>query len=87
MVYHVMFSEALQELNKEVTRHSKLVEIIRPVSQNDAAEMIGHVAAFCGIVLDGFYTEKEMEKLYKILLERLRKKRIIVIVDDSKKVH
>jgi hypothetical protein len=86
MAFQELFSEAKTELNREVTRHPKLVEAIRPVPQDDFPQMLGHICAFCGIVVDGHYSEDDLEKLYDILIKRLREKRTIHIPGDQDKV-
>lgn len=67
------------ELNIEITHHPELIiEMQRVAAQsgtNDFAIMLGVVAAYCEVVVDGTYTQQEIDKLCTILTNRLREKR------------
>jgi hypothetical protein len=78
----VMFPEAFQELSKEITFHPQLQEKLqwKENSNLDATDKIAVIAAHCDVVLDGMYSPKDLEELAGILTQRLKQKRVEIIL-------
>lgn len=75
-----MFPEAAIELHKEVSKHPVLLSALNSLgSESTLNERIAIIAAYCGMVLDGYYQEKELERLFQIMLDKLRNKGIIAL--------
>jgi len=72
------FSEAKVELLKEVRYHPVLlVNLSVEAPDGDEGQVIGCIAAYCNVQMDGTYQREEVENLYPILIERLRQMRRI----------
>ena len=82
-----MFSEARIRLSREVARHDKLCEVLRPLEGEDFEIKLAAIAAYCGVVVDGAYTQREIDALCDKLLDRLYKKRTGLLVLVGKTLH
>jgi hypothetical protein len=72
------FSEAKAELYREVVQHPVLQMNLRADAEGgDEGVVIGTIAAYCNVKMDGTYQREEIEHLYPILVERLREMRRI----------
>lgn len=83
MAHLEFFSEARIELNKEVRHHPELQQLLATLGSDDFEDRLACVAAYCSVIVDGFYTPSELDRLCDILIQKLRDKRI-VIVNTSK---
>lgn len=67
----VIFPESFIQLNMESQHHPKLRMELSLHPADEWVERIAEVAAYCNIVLDGFYTLEQLDtlaqELYKIL--------------------
>lgn len=66
-------------LNEEVQNHPVLLAALSDLEKNnggrlDMALMLGCVAAYCNIVLDGYYMEEDLELLFHLLIKKLKEK-------------
>lgn len=68
-----MFDQEFIELQKELMTgyHSKLIPILANIVVGDLDMRIAHVAAYCGVMLDGEYTYQDRMKLCGILRKKL----------------
>lgn len=74
------FPPAAIELQKEVSKHPALVSALSSLGPGSTLnERIGLIAAYVGMVLDGYYQEKELEALFDILLEKLKARSTIIV--------
>ena len=71
------FPVLVMELNKELNNHPLLTSILSP--HMSLEEKIGHIAAYCNVVVDDYYMEEDIEILCHLLLKRLREKSTITI--------
>jgi N-acetylglucosamine-6-phosphate deacetylase len=71
-MYHVYFPEEYIELQKELQHHPKLIDAIQQYKQDDGVIIILHIAAYCGVIVDGTYVEEDLVKLAGILLPKLK---------------
>jgi hypothetical protein len=75
-----MFPEAAIELHKEVSKHPALLSALSCLGpESTLNERIAIIAAYLGMVLDGYYVEEELEKLFEIILHKLRNKSAIIL--------
>jgi len=75
MAYHHYFPQQILDLQAEIQKHPPLVEIISQHKQYNFEVLIGHVAAYVGVMLDGVYTPPEMMRLAELLTGKLQDKR------------
>lgn len=73
------FPPVVQALNLEVSKHPVLLEVLRQQGRMDLETTVGHVAAYCDVILDDYYMEEDLEALFNLLLDRLRKKSMSVL--------
>lgn len=86
-MYHEMFPQEVMELQEEIQKHQALMVNLLQLPKDCGLEMkLGEVAAFCGIILDGYYDEEEILELCKECVKRLRKAREELIVDILKPI-
>lgn len=75
-----MFPPAALELQQEVSKHPALVSALSSLGQESTLnERIAIIAAYAGMVLDGWYQEQELEKLFELMILKLRTKSAIII--------
>ena len=75
-----MFSEDRIALNREVLNHPALIMSIRvEAPSGEEGEVIGVIAAYCNVRMDGAYQREEIERLYPILVGKLMQIRKIII--------
>lgn len=77
MAYVLMLPKSLLLLRQEVLEHHK--DLFEQVCNMEYEEGLGTIAAHVNVVLDDFYTEKDIEKLHYLLLDRLQAKRTIIV--------
>jgi hypothetical protein len=67
-----MFSEHKLAIMKKLHEHPPLVTLLKQYDQDTQwPEMLGEIAAYCNIVVDGIYTAEELEGLEKVLAQEL----------------
>lgn len=84
-MYHVPFPEVLLALQQEIFEHPNLLAILNAnVSSTDGWEQkLAHVAAYCGVELDGYYDEADIQLLGKLLLQKLQSRRMPEIITSN----
>ena len=70
-IIHAYFPESYIKLNEEIPNHPILVAQLQKVTANEFELRLSVIAAFCGIVLDGYYAPSEFERLAVILTDKL----------------
>jgi heptaprenylglyceryl phosphate synthase len=74
------YSEHQIALMREVKYHTVLQrQIVEAGGINDMEVALPEIAAYCGIIVDGYYIQEELEKLYSILTHKLRDMRMEII--------
>ena len=68
-------------LRQEIEKHPVLAEIIQQGqgANTPVDEVLGHAAAYCGVILDGYYDEADLLALCNVLLGKLISKRTEII--------
>lgn len=74
-----MFPPVVLALNEEVKNHPLLLATLETAQPQSLEEVLGHVAAYCNVGLDGYYMEEDIEALFVLLLNRLKIKSTIHI--------
>ena len=73
------FSESRIALMKEVKMHPDLVTALTIANTNDWFVQLAHIAAYCHVMIDGFYGPKELDELAGALHQKLRSKGQIIV--------
>jgi len=82
MADHVYFPEVYMRLQEEIQKHPALMMNLLQLPKDSSMEMkLGEVAAFVGIILDGFYDAEQVEQLCEECLRRLKHARMELIQD------
>jgi hypothetical protein len=82
-MHYQYFDPALIELRREITHHPDLQVILVAQESTDIYIHICEIAAYCGIVLDGTYTQEDVLELCTKMTEKLIAKRTLVINSQS----
>jgi hypothetical protein len=73
-----MFSDSHIAMNKEITNHPMLLMQLRvDAPSGEEGEVLGTIAAYCNIKMDGVYSRERIENLYPIIVDKLRELRKI----------
>jgi hypothetical protein len=69
------------ELQDELSRpeHQHIRQTVEAAGYETFSESLGTVAAECGIILDGYYSEEDIVGLCKTLVDKLRQKRSPIV--------
>lgn len=77
------FSDSRIALNHEIVEHPELCVLLANHPAQEFEIRLAEIAAYCEVVLDDWYTPKDLDKLCDILWNKLREKRGgIVVVSD-----
>lgn len=79
MAYHMYFSPVRQELQKEVRNHPELVELLSQEPSVEFEVRLAKVAKFCGILVDGEYTQQDVDNICALCLEELKKRSTLIL--------
>lgn len=83
-MYHEMFPPVFLALQEEIQNHQALLVNLLQLPKDSSMEMkLAEVAAFCGIILDGFYNEEQVMEICEECIKRLKQARVELIVDIS----
>lgn len=74
------FSPDKIALMLEIRKHPELIKLLAESEVKDWEEQLAGIAAYCGIVVDGAYTEAELDRLCAVLIHRLQEKRTLLIL-------
>ena len=83
-MYLEMFPEVIIELQAEIQKHPDLiVNLLQLPKDSEVEEKLGEVAAFVGVMLDGYYNEDAVLDLCETLLVKLKDKRRELVVETA----
>lgn len=85
MAHLEFFHPARIALAKEVKNHPELAPLLNEHEVGDFGNRVGAIAATFGIMLDGPYTEEDIDRLCEELVGKLMQKRTITVVSDLPK--
>ncbi len=86
----VMFPEEVIELNRELANglHAPLQEIMHGLDSHVSfQERLGHIAAYCELVLDGQYMPDDIAGICGELVKRLKDKRVLPASQTIIQIH
>ena len=72
----VYFSQGRIALNQECTRHPVLLSLLMDLPDPDWEEQLAEIAAYCNVVMDGLYSQDDLEILYPQLTKRMTDTRL-----------
>lgn len=73
------FPPVVQAVNREIENHPLLSSLLAAHPGADLETRIGIIAAYCNVVVDGYYLEEDLETLFHLLYKILREKSAITI--------
>jgi hypothetical protein len=76
----VMFSPVRNALNREIINHPQLMEKLRQQPIADFEEKLALISAYCGIAVDGEFTQKEVDTLCELCLKELKKRNVQILL-------
>lgn len=89
--YINIYPDELIELNKELKHHPRLMLLLGNHGMHEWEIKMAEIARYCGIVMNGDYTEEDIVKLCKLLLPRLIAKREdlhkLIIIESPKEIN
>ena len=71
MAYLEYFTEERLELQKELMNHPEVCALISKHPPQEFELRLAEIACYCGVALDGAYSQAELDKLCEILRNRL----------------
>lgn len=81
MTIHIeMFPQPWIDLNEEVAKHPALMKILSEQQQKDPYILLADIALYCGVALDGTYTNADIETLCELLRKQLYMKRTGLVI-------
>lgn len=71
----VMYPEAAIAVDTEIHQnHPELLKLLSKYPSRHLESKVAAIAAYCGLALDGTFTEKDLEKLFQMLYDKLKQK-------------
>lgn len=80
-------STAQIELSIECGNHPELCDILKDNIGEPFEILLGHIAAYCEVMVDGMYMPEEIDILCDKLTDKLRQKRSLIVLPTSRLVH
>lgn len=76
-----LMPEPYFQLRLEIEKHPALVQIFQAGQGADTPfdEVLAHTAAYCEVILNGYFTQEDLLKLAETLREKLVQKRSTVL--------
>lgn len=82
-MYHVYFPQQVIDLQQELQYHPELLAILAVQTNPDPMVRIAEIAAYCKIVLDGYYDESAVLQICEDCTKFLRNRRILYVSTTS----
>lgn len=80
----VYFSEERIALQNEILKHPELIELLQKHPVGEFEIRLAEVASYCEVILDGNYTDTDIDRLCKILTWKLIEMRTnLVLVSEG----
>jgi len=77
----VMFPELAIKMQEEIfLNHPKLSADLARMGNASTEERMGIVALYCGLATDGWFREKDLEKLFELVYKKLKEKSAIIVI-------
>ncbi len=81
-MYIHMFPEEVLALQQELQYHPDLLTILAVQTDPDPYVHIAEISAYCGVVLDGTYTQQDILGICRMCTEKLQAKRVILVLPN-----
>ena len=79
MTYITMISESKRALSHEIQYHKELAPVLNEFAPSDFISRLAALAAVVNIVVDGVFTDKEIDSLCDKITQRLRDRRVLIV--------
>lgn len=79
MAYLEYFSEAKLALNQEVQNHPDLMQLLAKHGNGEFEIKLAEIAAYCEVILDGYYIDADLDEICRRLTDKLYKARVISV--------
>lgn len=79
MAYLQFFSPVRIELAKEVSHHPALKKLLADHPPEEFEIKLAEIAAYCGVAVDGYLYDKDIDQLCDLCIRRLRHMRQITV--------
>ena len=83
MAYLEYFDPRMLALQEEVSHHPQLMGLLAKHPPQEMEMRIAEIAAYCEVILDGYYTQEELAQLADILTRKLKQKNCIVLLPQN----
>lgn len=71
----VMFPEAAIALDTEIrNNHPELLRILSKYPHQPLENKVAAIAAYCNLAVDGAFRERDLERLFQMLYDKLKQK-------------
>ena len=80
MAYFEYFDPRMLALQEEVSHHPQLMELLAKHPPQEKEMRLAEIAAYCEIILDGYYSEEQLNELADVLTRKLKQKNCIVLI-------
>ncbi len=75
-----MFSESKIAILRKIKEHPPLVTLLLPYDpRTQWPDMLGEIAAYCNIAMDGMYSKEDLDKLEDILYWKLSEASMVLV--------
>lgn len=74
------FKPEFLALQEELKNHPKLQKLLANHSADEFELKLGEIAAYCKVIMDGYYTPEALQKLAGILTMKLQEKGKIILL-------
>ena len=80
MAYLEYFDPRMIALQEELLNHPRLMELLAKHPPQEMEMRLAEVAAYCEVMLDGYYSREQLAELADVLTRKLKQKSCIVII-------
>ena len=83
-----LFPPLALALDDEIRKnHHQLAALLARYPQQSLEVKIAAVAAYCNVLTDGWFLERDLEKLLELLLQKLKEKSVLIVQSGSLTKH
>lgn len=83
MIHKQLFPPAILALQQEVLHHPTLLKLLENHPSSEFEVRFAEIAAYCNVLMDDEYTEEDFCRIAEILIQKLRSKRISIILPPT----
>lgn len=75
-----MFPEVVLAVDAEIrANHKSLADLLAKYPLRPLESKVAAIAAYCNIAVDGWFTDSDLEKLFELLLTKLKQNSAIIV--------